>query len=702
MATHPEYMGLPGNHPPMKTFLGLPIYHRDEHVGNLFLTEKEGGEEFTEADEHIAAMFAAQAASIISNTRRYQAEHRAKADLETLLDISPMGVVVVNAHNGELAYLNQEILRMLGTLEIPEEGLENIFGALSFCRADGREISYMDLPATRVLQSAETVRAEEIVVRSPSGKSIATVINAAPIFSESGEIVSVVSIVQDMTPLEDIERKKAEFLGKVSEELRTPLANIKGSAAALRTIVDPMKPAEPLQLLRIIDQQADLMHSQLNSLIELTQIETGTLSVAAEPVDTVELLNSSCGGFLRDHGVNTIELDIPDGLPRVMADSQRIGQVLSNFLRQAAKHSNESSPIRVSASMIDIYVAISVSVEGSFLPSVESPKTSRNSDVPQLFRDMAESHAKISDMESQGEGLATAFCRGVVEAHGGRMRTELDEQEGRLTLTFTLPSVEDIPEPEIQLADMGVSASEPLPTPAEKTQILVSIEDPKLLATVRTVLLNAGYGTVSASGLDEVEQLASSEMPKLIVLDIAGREDECFRTLGRAGNALNLPTIVLCDRDDEEYVVRAFEMGADGYMVKPFSPSELIARIRATLRLLNAGGKPAGNRTFQLGQVKVNFDERTVTVAGQPVQLTATEYKLLTELSITAGRVLTQDELLQRVWGPEYSGEPQLLRSYVKSLRQKLGDNARKPTYIFTEHGIGYRMAKPNNGTAAN
>lgn len=90
----------------------------------------------------------------------------------------------------------------------------------------------------------------------------------------------------------------------------------------------------------------------------------------------------------------------------------------------------------------------------------------------------------------------------------------------------------------------------------------------------------------------------------------------------------------------------------------------------------------------------IDYDARTLTVSGIAVQLTATEYKLLNELSSNAGRILTQDELLHRVWGPEYSGEPQLLRSYVKSLRQKLGDDARNPTYIFTEHGIGYRMAK--------
>ena len=692
MATHPEAVGLPENHPPMKSFLGMPIYHRSQHVGNLYLTEKEGGQEFTQEDENIAAMFAAQAASVISNTRRYEAERRANVERETLMDISPVAVSVFDARIGEITYMNQESRRLLGEFGIPDEEFDNIYDSVTLTRSDGREIAFEDLPGTRALQSGETVKAEEVVVHLPNGNTITTLVNCAPLFSESGEIVSVMSVMQDMTPLEDLERQRGEFLGLVSEELRTPVSTIKGSAAALKTIVEPLNTNESMQLLRIIDQQADLMRSQLNSLIELTQIETGTLSVVTESADVAGLLEQSCGEYLRDHAAIAIRLDIPEGLPKVMADRHRISQVLHNFIRRAAKHSNESSPVKVSASMVDIYVAVWVSVDGSFAPPDKTSSPLNTLETPLLFKKLSQAHNKAFELSSQGEGLALAFCRGVVEAHGGRIRTVVDEQEGNLTLTFTLLTVGE--EDDIQIPEIREIAGGPLPVPAEQTQILVSIKDPKLLATVRKVLVNAGYSALATSSLDEVEQLASSVKAKLFLLDIAGREEECFRTMRRAGNSLNLPAIVLCDRDDEEYVVRAFEMGADGYMVKPFSPSELIARIKATLRRLTGSGEIADNKTFQLGEVLINYDERIVYVSRQPVQLTATEYKLLTELSNSAGKVLIQDVLLQRVWGPEYSGEPQLLRSYIKSLRQKLGDNARNPSYIFTEHGVGYRMAK--------
>lgn len=693
IATHPESVGLPDGHPPMKTFLGVPIYHRDEHVGNLYLTEKEAGAEFSVEDETMAAMFAAQAASIISNSRRYEEAQRAKLELETLMDISPVSVSVFDTRLGEMTYMNQEARRILDVMEIPDDEMESAYESLRFTRTDGREIPFLELPGTRALQTGEVVKAEEIVTHHPNGNSVTTLVNCAPLFSESGEIVSVMTVIQDMTPLEEVERQRGEFLGRVSEELRVPLATIKGSAIAMGSVLESSTSWESTQLLRIIDQQTDLMRSQVNSLTELTQIETGSLSVAAEPTDVVGLIKGSCKEYLGDHPAISIQFDVPRGLPTVSADRHRISQVLHNFLRQAAMHSNESAPVRVSASVVDIYVAISISVEGALEHHEATSSYSNDTESPGLYKGISQVHNKMAEFYSQGEGLALAFCRGVVEAHGGRMKSEVEKEAGRLTLTFTLPSLEEYEE--IRFPHIQGIADEQLPVSTEKSQILVSIEDPRLLATVRRDLLHAGYTPVIATGLAEVEQLANWERPKLALLDMAGREEECFRTLQRAGSTLNLPAIVLCDRHDEEHVVRALDMGADGYMLKPFSPSELIARIKAILRRSTTGVVSSDDQIFQLGEILINFHERSVKASGQQLQLTATEYKLITELSRSAGRVLTQDELLQRVWGPEYMGESQLLRSYIKSLRQKLGDDARNPSYIFTEHGIGYRMAKP-------
>ena len=693
MATHPDFAALAAVHQTPETLLATPIFAGDELVGSLYLAEMHNEQEFTEEDEAIAAMFAAQAATIISSSQRHDEARHASLNFEAMMDNCPVAVSVFDVRLGTITYMNQEARRMIGALGLSDEELANFYSSLKVTRPDGRELTFAELPGTRAVQNGETVIADELVTHRLDGTTITSLIHCQPIFSGSGEIVSVLTIGQDLTPLQDQELRRAEFLEMVSAELRTPLISIKGSAAALRSIDEPMTRTEQLQLVRIIDQQSDLMRSQINSLIELSQIETGTLPVVAAPTDVARLIERSCAEYLSEHAAITIRSEVSDELKAALADEQRISDVLHNLLRQAAKHSGESSPVVVSAAMDDIHVAISVSAEGSSATPDRTLLPSNVTDDPQLFRTADQAFTNAVELTSHGEGLAMAFCRGVVEAHGGRIRSDIDEELDRLTLTFTLPSVEDAPEPEIHAPDTREMAGEPLPAPMEKIEVLVSVEDPRLLRTVREVLVDAGYGAVTTSELGEVSELALSGRPKLIILDIAGREEEAFRTLRDAGNSLNLPAIVLCDRDDEDYVVRAFEMGADGYMVKPFSPSELIARVRATLRLMNSA-EPTSGHTFQSGDVRMDFDQRTINVSGQPIQLTATEYRLLFELANNAGRVLTQDMLLQRVWGSGYSGESQLLRSYIKSLRQKLGDNARKPTYIFTEHGIGYRMVK--------
>ena len=131
------------------------------------------------------------------------------------------------------------------------------------------------------------------------------------------------------------------------------------------------------------------------------------------------------------------------------------------------------------------------------------------------------------------------------------------------------------------------------------------------------------------------------------------------------------------------------EIGAADYVVKPFSPTELVARIQAALRRRAEPLEP-----YRLGELAIHYEERRVTLAGRPVQLTATEYELLCKLSVNAGRVLTHDYLLQRVWTSENSGDSRLVRAFVKKLRRKLGDDANSPTYIFTEPRVGYRMAR--------
>ena len=285
---HIRSMGLPEFSPPMPVgstlpFLAAPVLHRGERVGNIFLAEEERGQEFTKEDEETLLMFASQAAMVIANARRYRDEQRAKNDLETLINTSPVGVAVFDARTGAPVSFNREAARIMDSLRTSDQIPEHLLEILTIRRADGREISLEELSMAQALSAGETVRAEEVVFHVPDGRSVTALINATPIRSQDGEIETFVVTLQDMTAMEEFERLRAEFLAMVSHELRTPLATVRGSVSALLDESSDMHPAEVRQFHRIIFEQTDRMRGLIAELLDVARIATGTLSVSPEP-----------------------------------------------------------------------------------------------------------------------------------------------------------------------------------------------------------------------------------------------------------------------------------------------------------------------------------------------------------------------------------------------------------------------------------
>jgi two-component system KDP operon response regulator KdpE len=227
----------------------------------------------------------------------------------------------------------------------------------------------------------------------------------------------------------------------------------------------------------------------------------------------------------------------------------------------------------------------------------------------------------------------------------------------------------------------------------DRTRILIIEGDMHLLRFLRRALEHAGNETMVTNDADEAVRLAEIEEPDLILLDLQlvglGSLD-LYLELSRLSGA---PLIVLTSRKDEAEAVRALKLGADDFIVKPFSLEELTARVETALRRATLrGAQPQSRQAF--GELVIDPWNRLVTVAGSRVSLTATEYRLLAELANAPGRLLTHDELLERVWGAGYAGQYELVRSFVRSLRRKLGDDARHPRFVLAERGAGYRMAQ--------
>ena len=214
-------------------------------------------------------------------------------------------------------------------------------------------------------------------------------------------------------------------------------------------------------------------------------------------------------------------------------------------------------------------------------------------------------------------------------------------------------------------------------------------DDPQALRYVRDALTKAGYVPIVTGDPEDVPRLMEEEKPHLVLLDLMLPGSDGIELMNRILKTADVPGIFVSVYGQDDVIVRAFDMGAVDYVVKPFSPTELAARIRAALRRRAGPSEP-----YSLGDLTIDYAGHRVAVSGRAVRLTPTEYALLFELSVHAGRVLTHDQLLQQVWGPERTGEPWLAREVVKRLRRKLGDDANSPAYIFTEPRVGYRMAK--------
>ena len=653
-----------------RTFQGTPMRHQGLDVGHFFLGEKAGGAEFTDEDEEVLVLLAAQAAIAIANARAHRDERRARADLEALVETSPVGVVVFEAATGNPLTVNREAKRMLAGLLGPDGSLESLREVLTSRLADGREVTLDEL------KHAETLRAAEVELSVPDGRSVRMLVNATPIRSGGGEAETVVVTMQDLAALEETERLRAAFLGMVSHELRAPVAAIRGSAVTLLEDERELDAAERRAFHRIIVEQSGHMRRLVGDLLDAGRIDAGKLSVEPEPREVARLVEQARTAFHSGGGRQAMRIDLPTDLPRVMADERRIVQVLGNLFSNAARHAPQSSPIHVAAVRERLEVAVSVTDEGQGIPPER---------LPHLFR----RYADAGDGDgAAGFGLGLAICKGLVEAHGGRIRAESAGAGRGTRFTFTLPVAED--------AGAAGLARAPSPAPGTrraKTPVLVVDDDPQMLRRIRDALAAAGYAPVVTGAPEEVASLVRTHRPQLVVLDLVLPDTDGIELMQSVPELADPPVIFISAYGRDETVVQALEAGADDYVVKPFSDAELAARVRAALR------RRAGTEPFVLGALAIDYERRRVTVAGRAVHLTPHEYELLRVLSLDAGRVVTFKSLLRRLWangenGKESDTEP--VRGVVKRLRRKLGEDAANPTYVLNERGVGYRMPGPD------
>ncbi len=231
-----------------------------------------------------------------------------------------------------------------------------------------------------------------------------------------------------------------------------------------------------------------------------------------------------------------------------------------------------------------------------------------------------------------------------------------------------------------------------MPEDSIRRKVLVVDDEERMVRFIRLNLEHDGFQVVEAFRGAQAIQVLRDQLPDLVLLDVMMPDIDGFEVLKMIREINSVPVIMLTAKSEEDDKVHGLELGADDYITKPFSPRELVSRVRAVLRRAEAISGAVKGLIVVDDRLKMDFERREIWLDGELVKLRPTEYRLLYHLVQNAGWVITHDQILAKVWGYEYRDEPHYVRLYINYLRQKLEEDPANPKYILTERGIGYRF----------
>jgi PAS domain S-box-containing protein len=430
------FRGLPEGHPPLSSFLGVPIRYRGRPVGNLFLANKLGAPEFTADDQRMAEMLALRAATAVETARLYRVEALGRRWLQSVVDEMPDAVVITDGI-GKVTLMNAAARAFAIDRDIPD-AFGNLIG-FEVRSPRGEPISPERQPIARAVLG-ELAR-EEILIRRRGGEWISALASGARVRGGDGSEGGAVVVLQDVTAMRELQRLREEWTSIVAHDLRQPVQLIHLSASALSGSGGALGPEQEKGLARI-RAAAERITQMIGDLLDVSRIEAHQLALKRERVELpawIEEAITRARGLTRGHPVR---LDLRPPIPTVQADPARLEQILDNLLSNAAKYGEADSEIvvRVTQRSGEVEVAVTNRGEG-LLPE----------DQALLFTRFYRTRAARAGLR-EGLGMGLYIAKGLVEAHGGRISVESTPGQ-ETTFRFTLPAeapvaaVEDAPHP---------------------------------------------------------------------------------------------------------------------------------------------------------------------------------------------------------------------------------------------------------------
>jgi PAS domain S-box-containing protein len=496
-----------------------------------------------------------------------------------------------------------------------------------------------------------------------------------PVWDEEGTPLGWGGLVQDVTDIRDRLAWKLELLSILAHDIRTPLATLKGHATALLANYHRWGDEMVVEFLEAMDRTSDDLVRQVDRSLALTRVEAGRMGLRPEAIDMIALIHQSierAAGILDD---KPIELDMPESLPTVRADSARVEEVLVNLLDNAARYSPYGKPIVISAKREGPLLQLSITDHGPGVP-------------PDKQRMIFDKYTR-ADSEGGGVGLGLFIARRIVEAHGGKIWVTSPPPHipQGAHFIFTLPIMPDQPTREpTQRTDRPIIHEDQV----EGQHILVVDDEPDTQALLHTILTQEGYEVIIAPDGPAGLELFKTSTPELVLLDwmLPGMNGLLVcRAIRRWSD---VPILIITSRTSQEDLVTALDAGADDYVTKPFQSTELLARMKALLRRGKGWEEAEGRDRFSAEGLLIDFDARDVWHRGEHLDLTPTEFNLLSYLVHHQGQVLTYVQLVDHVWGLETGRTRHDLFVHISRLRKKIEPSPKEPRFIVTRWGIGY------------
>lgn len=421
--THPAFEGLPNGHLPITSFLGAPIRHHGEQIGNVFLANKQDADEFSAADQQVVEMLAARAGAALDAARFYTTMGMERAWLQNVIDQMPEALLLVDDH-GRITLENRGLVALAS-----DTGELDPFGnplRLDLRAPTGERIPGDARPYVRALRGQE-VRREEMLVRRSDGALVPVMVSAAPVRDRAGEIAGATMLVQDLTTQKELERLREEWSSIIAHDLRQPVSVITAATQLLPRLHQGSLPDEERKMVQRIASATATLRRMIDELLDSSRIEAHRMHIEPRPVSLPPLIKDVVERTPEIAARCELHVD-PRAMTTVAADPERIEQVVSNLVSNAAKYAAPASPIRVDVAPHGDKVEVTVTNKG---PGIEPDE------LPHLFsrfkRTRASRQARIA-----GLGLGLYICKGLVEAHHGRIWAESTPGD-TTSFHFTLP-----------------------------------------------------------------------------------------------------------------------------------------------------------------------------------------------------------------------------------------------------------------------